>query len=118
MTLRDFPLGLEELSLRRTYVKNSDYFFQHSVKSMPKLRVFIFLIFEIYIILLQYIAGTDFGWVFVGNMQFFIVCFQIWTFGNNFHSEMFKGSFEYDTIFECCQAGLQKAENFWLPVHR
>ncbi|CAG9861193.1 unnamed protein product [Phyllotreta striolata] len=41
VTLRDFPAGLEELSLKRTYVKDSDYFFQHSVKNMPKLRVLI-----------------------------------------------------------------------------
>ncbi|XP_057653482.1 uncharacterized protein LOC130892240 [Diorhabda carinulata] len=41
VALRDFPSGLEELSLRRTFVTNSEYFFQHSVKNIPKLRVLI-----------------------------------------------------------------------------
>ncbi|XP_028132883.1 uncharacterized protein LOC114328267 isoform X2 [Diabrotica virgifera virgifera] len=41
ISLKDFPSGLEELSLRRTYVKNSTYFFQHTVRNMPKLKVLI-----------------------------------------------------------------------------
>ncbi|KAG5891797.1 hypothetical protein JTB14_006189 [Gonioctena quinquepunctata] len=41
VALKDFPAGLEELSLRRTYVKNSTYFFQHSVRNLSKLRVLI-----------------------------------------------------------------------------
>ncbi|XP_074041955.1 uncharacterized protein isoform X2 [Leptinotarsa decemlineata] len=41
VALKDFPPGLEELSLKRTYVKNSTYFFQHSVRNLNKLRVLI-----------------------------------------------------------------------------
>ncbi|CAH1976934.1 unnamed protein product [Acanthoscelides obtectus] len=41
VSLKDFPGCLEELSLKRSYVKSSVYFFQHSAKRMQNLRVLI-----------------------------------------------------------------------------
>nr|CAI5848163.1 unnamed protein product [Callosobruchus analis] len=41
VSLRDFPGSLEELSLKRSYVKRSEYFFQYSSTRMCNLRVLI-----------------------------------------------------------------------------